>query len=215
MSKPYTPDDFSRFVTSDRTWRIREISDLKTAIRSADKNLEKVLLRALVTISYAHWEGHVRSSARLYLTHIALRKHPYSMLSPQFLKNYFLPRLTALSTSKGNLASKCNLLDEVLSSSNKQFTRINDDLVNTKSNLNSEVLREICLICDVPNEAFVEYEAFIDAILLKRRNAIAHGEDTFIAKDDLNEVTDKTVSLMRMFGDALDNQVQLRTYMAA
>lgn len=215
MSKPYTADDFSTLVIADRTWRIREISDLKTAIRRADQNLEKVLLRALVTISYAHWEGHVRNVARLYLTHIALRKHPYAELSNQFLKNYFLPRLAALSASKGSVASRCALLDDILSSSNKQFSRVNDDLVNTKSNLNTEVLREICLVCGISCAPLVEHEFFIDAILLKRRNAIAHGEETFIAKDDLDEVTGTTIALMRTFGDALDNQVQLKTYMAA
>lgn len=215
MSKPYTADDFSRIVTSDRTWRIREISDLKNAIRRADQPLEKVLLRALVTICYAHWEGHVRISVKLYLTHIALRKHQYATLRPQFLKNYFLPRLSSLSTNNINMASKCLLLDEVLSSSNKKFSRVNDDLVNTKSNLNSEVLRELCLICEVPTEDFQEHETFIDAILLKRRNAIAHGEDTFIAQSDLNEIADKTTGIMRLFGDALDNKVHLKTYMAA
>lgn len=215
MSKPYTADDFTQLVTSDRTWRIREISDLKTAIRRADQSLEKVLLRALVTVSYAHWEGHVRTSARLYLTHVALRSFRYANLSPQFLKNYFLPRLAALSTSKSSMASKCFLLDEVLSASNKHFSRVNNDLVNTKSNLNSDVLREICLICEIPSTDFEEHKSFIDAILLKRRNAIAHGEDTFIAKSDLDEVADKTIELMRMFGDALDNKVQLKTYMAA
>lgn len=215
MSKPYTADDFSQLVTSDRTWRIREISDLKTAIRRADHSLEKVLLRALVTVSYAHWEGHVRNSAKLYLTHIALRKFQYVDLSPQFLKNYFLPRLSALSTSKAGMAAKCALLDDVLSASNKQFSRVNDDLVNTRSNLNSEVLREICLICGIPSEYFEPHESFIDAILLKRRNAIAHGEDTFIAKSDLDELADKTVGLMRMFGDTLDNNIQLKTYLAA
>jgi len=215
MSKPYTADDFTNLVTSDRTWRIREISDLKTAILRADHSLERVLLRALVTISYAHWEGHVRRSAKLYLTHIALRKHQYGDLSPQFLKNYFLPRLSALSTSKANMAAKCTLLDDILSSSNKQFSRVNEDLVNTKSNLNSEVLREICLICGVSNEDFEKDEIFIDSNLLKRRNAIAHGEDTFIHKDDLDELAQRTIGLMRTFGDALDNKVQLQTYKAA
>ena len=214
MSKPYSAEDFSRLVASDRTWRIREISDLKTAIRRSDQYLEKVLLRALVTISYAHWEGHVKNAARLYLTHIALRKHQYASLSPQFLKNYFLPRLTAMSSSKSTMLSKCTLLDEILSASSKQFSRVNEDLVNTHSNLNSEVLREICLICEVPSQIFEQHEGFIDAILLKRRNGIAHGEDTFIAKGDLDEISEKTVELMRMFGDALDNRVQLKTYMA-
>lgn len=213
MSKPYTADDFSQIITSDRTWRIREISDLKTAIRGADSSLAKVLLRALVTVSYAHWEGHVRICAKLYLTHIALRKFKYSELDPQFMKNYFLPRLSALSTSKSGIESKCALLDDVLSASSKQFSRVNDDLVNTKSNLNSDVLREICLICGIPTNDFEEYESFIDTILLKRRNAIAHGEDTFIAKNDLDELAEETIALMRMFGDALDNKVQLKTYM--
>lgn len=215
MSKPYTADDFSNLITADRTWRIREISDLKTAIRSSDKNLGKVLLRALVTIAYAHWEGHVRQSARLYLTHVALRKHPYATLDSQFLKNYFLPRLAALSLSRGSVESRCNLLDEIFSSSNKQFSRVNDDLINTRSNLNSEVLREICIVCGVSYFDFIEYESFIDAILLKRRNSIAHGEDTFIAREDLDDVAEKTISLMRLFGDTLDNQVQLKQYMAA
>ena len=213
MSKPYSAEDFTNQIISDRTWRLREISDLKSAIRQSDQTMEKVLLRALVTISYAHWEGHVRNSAMLYLTHIALRKFDYSRLNPQFMKNYFLPRLSALSASKVSLASKCALLDDILSSANKKFSRVNDDLVNTKSNLNSEVLREICLICGISSASFEAYESFIDVILLKRRNDIAHGEDTFIAKTDMNELAAKTIELMRMFGDALDNEVQLKTYM--
>lgn len=215
MSKPYSADDYSHLITSDRTWRIREISDLKTAIRRADSSLEKVLLRSLVAVSYAHWEGHVRTCAKLYFTHIALRKFQYSELNPQFLKNYFLPRLTALSTSRINLESKCALMDDILSASNKQFNRANDDLINTKSNLNSEILREICLICGIPTKNFEQHEIFIDAFLLKRRNAIAHGEDTFIAREDLDDLADKTIGLMRMFGDALDNIVQLKTYKMA
>lgn len=215
MSKPYSADDFSQLLTADRTWRIKEISDLKSAIRNADSTLEKVLLRSLVTISYAHWEGHVRNAARLYLTHVALRRFSFSELNTQFLKNYFLPRLASLSTNKTSLSARCELLDEILAAAPKQFSRVNDDLVNTKSNLNSDVLRDICLICGVSFTHFEEHESFIDAILLKRRNSIAHGEDTFIAKSDLDDLAEKTISLMRTFGDAVDNIVQLKSYSAA
>ncbi|GIT86981.1 MAE_28990/MAE_18760 family HEPN-like nuclease [Roseobacter sp. OBYS 0001] len=215
MSKPYTEDDFTHLLTTDRTWRIKEISDLKSAIRNADAALEKVLLRALVTISYAHWEGHVKNAARLYLTHIALRKFPFSKLDNQFLKNYFLPRLTALSTNRTSLAARCELLEDVLAASEQQFSRFNPDLVNARSNLNAEVLREICIVCGIPFEPFETHESFIDTILLKRRNSIAHGEETFIEKTDLDDLSTKTISLMRMFGDGLDNKVQLKTYRAA
>lgn len=213
MTKPYTPDDFSRLIFADRTWRIREISDLKTAVKRADSVLEKVLLRAIVTVSYAHWEGHVKKSAKLYLTHIALRKIKYSSLSPQFLRNYLLPRLTAASSA--SLLQKCSIIDDFLSSSDKSFSRVNEEMVNTKSNLNFDVLKEICTICEISSTDFDDYENFIDDILLKRRNSIAHGEDTFVAREDLDSLTDTTISLMRTFSDALENKIQLKTYLSA
>jgi hypothetical protein len=49
----------------------------------------------------------------------------------------------------------------------------------------------------------------------KRRNLIAHGEDTFITIDDLDELTNETITLMRTFGDALENHVYVREYRAA
>lgn len=212
MSKPYTADDFSAQTTQNLTWRLREISDLKIAIRVADDSLKRVLLRSIVTICYAHWEGYVRFSAKKYMEHVALRKHSYAELAPQFIHNYFLPRLAALSTSKSSVSERCDLICEILDSQDSRFSRVNDDLINTRANLNSEVLADICLVCDVGRELMEDKSTFIDTILLKRRNAIAHGEDTFIHEIDLNELVDETISLMRTFGNALENSVQLRAY---
>jgi hypothetical protein len=64
----------------------------------------------------------------------------------------------------------------------------------------------------VPIQPFKDKSTFIDTILLKRRNAIAHGEDTFVDINDLNEITNETINMMRAFGDALDNQVTLQSY---
>lgn len=215
MSRPYSEADFSAQITDDRNWRIKEISDLKAAIRRADKNLQKVLLRALVTICYAHWEGYVRFSARKYLEHVALRRFPYSRLNRQFFRNYFLPRLAALSTSQASITQRCALIDKILTSSDQRFSQINEDLINTRANLNFAVFTDICLVCGVSQQAFADRSTFIDIVLLKRRNAIAHGEDTMIALDDLDEIANDTVALMRAFGDALENHVILQTYKAA
>lgn len=215
MSKPYTEADFSAQITEDRTWRIREISDLKTAIRRADKNLQRVLLRAIVAVCYAHWEGFIKFSTGKYLEHIALRRFQYAELDRQFFRNYFLPRLDALSKSKVSIAQRCALIDEILNSSDHRFGRVNEDLINTKSNLNSDVLTDICIVCGVSPHQFAHSSTFIDVVLLKRRNAIAHGEDTLIALDGLDEITDETIALMRTFGDALENDVVLGKYKAA
>lgn len=215
MSKPYTQDDFSNQIIQDRSWRLKEISDLKAAATRADDSLRRVLLRALNTICYAHWEGYVRLAARKYLEHIALRKFRYNELNRQFLRNYFLPRLAALSTSKTSITERCNLVDEILNSPDLSFSRVNDDIVNTKANLNFDVFTDICLVCSVPIQTFVEKATFIDVILLKRRNSIAHGEETFISIEDIDELTTETITMMRIFGDALENHVHLKDYKVA
>jgi hypothetical protein len=214
MSKPYTEADFSAQATEDRNWRIKEISDLKSAIGRGDDHLKRVLLRAMITVCYAHWEGYVRFTARKYLEHVALRRLQYKDLERQFLRNYFLPRLAALSTSKASLAERCALLDEILNSTDRRFSRVNQELINTRANLNFEVFTDICLVCGVPPTSFAVKSTFIDIVLLKRRNAIAHGEDTLVGVDDLDEITNETIGLMRAFGDELENRVVLQTYKA-
>ena len=212
MSKPYSEADFSAQITEDRSWRLREISDLKTAVIRADDNLRRVLLRSLVTICYAHWEGYVRFSAHKYLEHVALRKYQYKDLDRQFLRNYFLPRLAALSSNKTSIEERCALVDDVLNSPDLRFCRVNKDLVNTKANLNFGIFTDICLVCGVPTLPLADRADFVDVFLLKRRNAIAHGEDTFVEVEDLDELTSGTVAIMRIFGDALENRVALRNY---
>jgi len=215
MSKPYSESDFSRQITEDRSWRLKEISDLKAAIIRADINLRRVLLRAMVTICYAHWEGYVRFAARKYLDHVALRRFKFGELDRQFLRNHFLPRLATLTTSSLSIKERCALLDEILSSSDRRFARVNEDLVNTRANLSFEVFSDICLVCSVPSNTFADKADFINLLLLKRRNAVAHGEDTFLAIEDLDDMTNHTIDIMRTFGDALENHVYLKDYKSA
>ena len=212
MSKPYTEAEFSAQLTADRTWRLREISDLKNATVRADENSRRVLLRSLITICYAHWEGYVRFAARRYLEYVARRKIQFKDLERQFLRNYFLPRLAALSSSKTSIKQRCDLVDEILNSSDLRFSRIHEDLVSTKANLNFDVFTDICLVCGVPVVDFNDKSTFIDVFLLKRRNAVAHGEETGVQIEDMDQIGDETVAIMRAFGNALENNVCLQTY---
>ena len=212
MSKPFSESDLAEQLSRDLTWRIREISDLKTAIRAADTTAQVALLRATLAICYAHWEGHVRFSARKYLTHIALRKLMFSALSPQFLRNDFLPRLSALGHK--SIQERGEIVDLILTGRTNRFSKVNEDLINTQSNLNYDVLSNICRTCAIDAAIFFDKANFIDVILLKRRNAIAHGEDTFIAATELDQFTDGTIELMRLFSNQLQTSAYLGNYRA-
>jgi hypothetical protein len=143
---------------------------------------------------------------------VALRKYQYKDLDRQFFRNYFLPRLAAFSAKKSSLTERCSLVDEVLNGMDRRFSRVNEDLVNTKANLSFDIFTDICLVCGVPTDAFSDKAEFLDVFLLKRRNAIAHGEDTLVGIEDLDQLTTETVAMMRAFGDALENRVVLKNY---
>jgi RiboL-PSP-HEPN len=169
MTKPFTTAEFSDQMDRDMTWRLKEFSDMKAAIRRADMIARPTLLRAFIALMYAHWEGHVRLCATKYFQHIALRKRPYTQLQRQFYLNSFLARFDAFFRSKAGVEEKCRFMEEVLASKDERFSWINPKLIDTKANLNTDVLRDLCRICDIPYTEFESEERFINELLLGRR----------------------------------------------
>ncbi|WP_186181381.1 MAE_28990/MAE_18760 family HEPN-like nuclease [Burkholderia gladioli] len=215
MSKVYSEEDFSNSLDSNLTDRIRDLSDLKSAVFDANYATRDVLLKAVVALSYANWEGFVKFSAQRYFEFIVARRLPFSRLNPQFYKNSFLARLNGLSANKVSLAERCALVDDILGSREKGFRFINKDLINTGSNLKFSVLQDICAVCGLSSDKFSEDEDFIDRILLKRRNAIAHGDEAEVAIGEVDDVIQRTIGLMRQFKNELENAIYSKGYLAA
>lgn len=215
MSKPFSLADLSDQMDRDMNWRLKEISDLKATIRRADAISRPVLLRAFVALVYAHWEGHVRFCASRYFQHIALRRLPYSQLETQIYLNAFLPRLDSFFRSRGTVEEKCRFIEEILTARSRRFAQINPSLVDTKANLNTDVLRDLCKICGITYGDFEREATFIDVIVLKRRNEIAHGEEIYPGENEIDDIADRAVAIMRLFRNLLENKVYTRQYMAA
>ncbi len=209
MSKARTETDLSAQLDADFTSRLRELSDLKRAIRDADPNARQVLLKALVAISYAHWEGHVKFAATKFFEFVAVRRLPYPSLQQQFYVNSFLARLGSFVASRPSLKSRCDLISDVLTPGVSSFSQVHPDLVNTGSNLKFEVLQNICLVCGIDSAVFQPYETFIDVFLLRRRNSIAHGDESVVGFHEVDELIDGVIQLMRMFRNEVENKVTL------
>ncbi len=214
MSKARTESDLSAQLDADFTSRLRELSDLKRAIYDADPNARQVLLKALVAIAYAHWEGHVKFAATKLFEFIALRRLPYSSLQQQFYVNSFLVRLGAFVTNRPSLRGRCDLVLDILNSGATNFSHVHPDLVNTGSNLKFEVLQNICLICGIDSSPFEPYQTFIDVFLLRRRNSIAHGDDSAVGFHEVDDLVDGVIALMRMFRNEIENKVYTKAYLS-
>lgn len=87
-------------------------------------------------------------------------------------------------------------------------------LIDTKSNLNTDVIKEICLICSVDQSHFESKRVFVDQLILKRRNAIAHGKQEFIQEDEIDDLVSDVLALMQHFRTLLENKVYLKQYAA-
>lgn len=214
MSKPYTEQDLSENFDADLNWRRKELSDLKAAVKTADPYSKPALLRAIVAMSYAHWEGYVRTCANRYFEHLTLRKKPFTDFERQIYVNSVLGRLDALHRSRVSLKERCQLVNDILDGGGGRFSYVNPDLVDTRSNLNTDVIRDICLICGVESNDFELNRTFLDLLLLKRRNSIAHGQPEQIQLKDIDDFVAKVLSLMALFRNLLENKVYTKSYAA-
>ncbi len=164
-------------------------------------------------MAYAHWEGYVRLCANRYFEHLALRKLPYHKLERQIYVNAFLVRLDN-SSGLANLKDRCQLVNDILDGTNDRFGYINPALVDTRSNLSTDVIKDICTICAVDSSHFETRRTFIDLLVLKRRNAIAHGQQEFIRVDETDGLVSDILALMSHFRSLLENKVYLKKYAA-
>jgi hypothetical protein len=76
------------------------------------------------------------------------------------------------------------------------------------------VIKDICVICAIDSHHFEQNRAFVDLLLVKRRNAIAHGQQEFIHEDEIDGHVTNILSLMGHFRNLLENKIYLKTYAA-
>jgi len=214
MSKPYTESNLSEIFDTDLTWRRKELSDIKSTIKSTDTYSKPIFLKALIAMGYAHWEGYIKTCATRYFEHLTLRKLPYSNYERQIYINSILVRLDTLTQSRANVKERCNIINEILDGGNSRFSYINPLLIDTKSNLNTDVISDLCTICGVDDKYFISKRTFIDTILLKRRNAIAHGQQENIQADEIDNFVHELLTLMEHFRTLLENKVYTKGYSA-
>jgi hypothetical protein len=214
MSKPYSERDLSTIFDADLIWRRKELSDIKAAIKAADIPSRPALLRAIIAMSYAHWEGYVRTCATRYFEHLTLRKKPFAEFERQIYVNSMLGRVDAVHRGRVSLEERVKLINDILDGGMGRFSYLNPELIDTRANLNTDVIKDICIICGVDSNHFEQNRTFLDIIVLKRRNAIAHGQQEYIHADEIDDLVAKILALMSSFRNLLENKVYTKAYAA-
>ncbi len=84
--------------------------------------------------------------------------------------------------------------------------------VETKSNLSSEVLKEITYILGLDYEEYETEAKVIDEILLKNRNEVAHGKYSVIDVEQFIELHKTIIHLLDLFSNQISNAASTKAY---
>jgi hypothetical protein len=74
------------------------------------------------------------------------------------------------------------------------------------------VLRDICRVCGIPFTEFEKEDAFINVLMLKRRNEIAHGQEVYLKEGEIDDLSARAVGIMRTFRNLLENKIYDGSY---
>lgn len=209
---------FMDLLEQDSSWRKHELSVMRGLIDSSKGAAKHSAIRASVVILYSHWEGHIKKAGKLYISYLNHLGLKYKLMSDNNLSVGLLSNFIGESQSKGFFSYEKYVEFIGCNHANDKFNVDSDKVINTKSNLQIEVLSEILAIIGISDTLFIANKLYIDEKLLKYRNSIAHGEDTRrneeIKLDDVSykELHEKIVDLISAFDTDIANHIILEKY---
>jgi hypothetical protein len=209
-----TLENLNQRLNEDFIWRKKEIADLNNLIqsRSSSPNKQLVLLRSGVSILYAHWEGYIKTVATSYLEFVARQKFTYDELAINFVAVAMKAKLSeATETNKATIFTE--VAKFMLTQMNDRCLIRHEDIITTASNLSSIVLSEITCILGLDYSFYKIREIIIDEQLLKRRNAIAHGEYLSLDRAEYTNLQYQILAMMEYFRNQVENNAAQKLYL--
>lgn len=210
MADVRTLSQFQDALDKEMGWRIKEIGVFNVASRKSGAE-RRSFIRAGVALTYAHWEGFVKSSSELYLNYVNCKKHTYRDLKSCFAVFGLKGRLTTLVESKKSFGN-VEAFDFIFHEMDQVANLGQANAISTQSNLSSKVFCNIATSLDINIEPYSTKFNLIDKSLVDRRNAIAHGEYIDLSGSDFADLVAEMLQIMRQYKTDLQNAASLESF---
>lgn len=214
MSKIKSITQLQDVLDTEYSWRLQEIANLKTAVRSSRDLGKFTIIRASVPSLYAHWEGFIKNSATSYLEFVNGQNLKYCELQTCFIVFGVKKHINDLVAS-GQSATSIGALEFIRKELNNKARLKIESAIRTESNLGWGVFKNIATSIGVSVDAYESKENLIDKSLLHRRNCIAHGEYLDLGQDEFRELADEVLGLMRSFKTDIENSASMQAFRIA
>lgn len=198
-------------LNQEYTWRLQEISEIKTSVKASSGNKRDTFMRAGVALLYAHWEGFIKISSEAYLSFVANQRLCCSNLSTPFVA-HALKYDTKIGSCPMSHAEVMKAVDYMRSSAGVRARFGHNGIVNTRSNLRADVFSEIANSVNVSSVPYETKFPIINTRLVDYRNHIAHGKFMKIDAEAYVELSDNVVLLINMYKNDIENAAITKSF---
>lgn len=217
-------DQFNDYIQEELAWRKHEISQLMLMLNNNNKSTE-VIAKSIILLLYAHWEGFIKKSCKLYIKYVSEQKVKISDLTINFhaiVLQSFARR--CIESDAQNLQQELHFLKKQEKMLGKKFkikvdvdNDFDEDIIDTKHNLSSKVLKNIIEVIGVKyNDAIKARENYINKNLLANRHAIGHGsklddetlQDGALEIEKIEKLKNFAVTMLDYFANVLMDYVE-------
>ena len=207
--KNYNLDDLSILLDEEISWRRKELSIIKNYIPFESNPKQNAALRFNVPILYAHFEGFVKQATEMYLNYVACKTLKHSELQSQFVTLSLTKKLGLLEIK--NIEDKTKIIDFILNENDSRSNILTKNVIQTKSNLKFNVLKEVLFTIGIEVSKFENYKQLVND-LVEARNFIAHGDYLKIDYKTYINMFDDIQKLMIELKIEIENSALLENY---
>lgn len=201
-------DELFNYLNDELAWRKKDLTSLKSLIEKNDKQAE-FMIRLALPYLYAQWEGFVKNAGTAYLNYIEGLGKNIKQVKNNFvaltLKKKFknLLESTSIYTNFENIV---NFFGE-----NEKLSFLEDE-INTKSNLNSEVFKDIIQKLGFDYSLYEGKEKTIIEPLIEKRNKIAHGNRERMDLEEFYQIHQEILMMLDNFKTQIENATLQKLY---
>ena len=196
-------------IVISNEWRDGEFAKFKINASAVD---EVLWCRMCVPMVYAHWEGYVVSSLKLLIEHLN-ELELLAINMPTKLVVVGLGDTYRFLSGKQSFDQRIEFTDRFrgLLQATVKFKK----QIDTKSNLKSNVLKELCSMYGFDFEKFSRVTSELDR-LVNVRNSIAHGENSFVLDMvNVNRFIDSVTTAMDILREEIERFLVNKGYLNA
>lgn len=208
-----TPDELQSRLDDNLAWRRKELAVLRGAVREAKNAKKQALLRAAISVLYAHWEGFLKSCSEQYLEFVAQLGLRFDEVGPNLRALAAKRRVTDFLHAR-QPGVLIDFISWIEAAGSTKLSLPTSDFVRRFGNITVDVFRNIISVVGVhyrPEYQIAE-KPIIDR-LVSLRNDLAHGDWQDVDETEFEQLYEHIEKFMVLVSNDLANSARTKGYL--